>query len=120
WASPGTSPAWPYSWPRTIRRLCVGNASWSMAAEMPSSTKGDKAMGKTIAEKVLARASGKSDVKPGDIVTAKVDLNYTVESGFVQTLNKIVEAGLPDGLPKIANPDNVAVMTGDHVGCHGT
>ena len=30
-------------------------------------------MGMTMAEKVLARASGRKEVKPGEYVTAKVD-----------------------------------------------
>ncbi len=76
-------------------------------------------MGKTIAEKVLSRASGGKDVKAGDFVTAKVDLHYNLETGFVEVHNKILEAGLPDGLPKVADPEIIAIMLGDHQGCHG-
>ncbi len=75
-------------------------------------------MGKTIAEKVLARASGGKDVKAGDFVTAKVDLHYNLEAGLVEVHNKVIEAGLSDGLPKVANPEIIAIMLGDHQGCH--
>ena len=40
---------------------------------MTISSKGELYMGKTMAEKILARASGSSSVSAGDIVTAKVD-----------------------------------------------
>lgn len=75
-------------------------------------------MGKTIAEKILARASGEKDVKAGDFITAKVDLHYNLERGLVEVHNKVIKAGLPEGLPKMANPDAIAVMLGDHEGCH--
>ena len=76
-------------------------------------------MGKTIAEKVLARASGKKAVSAGDFVTAEVDLHYNLETGVAEVHKKVVEAGLPDGLPRVANPDKIAIMLGDHQGCHG-
>jgi 3-isopropylmalate/(R)-2-methylmalate dehydratase large subunit len=75
-------------------------------------------MGKTIAEKILARASGGTEVKAGDFVTAKIDLHYTLERGFAEVHKKIVQAGLTDGLPKLADPDAIAIMLGDHEGCH--
>ncbi|MBI2908535.1 MAG: 3-isopropylmalate dehydratase large subunit [Chloroflexi bacterium] len=75
-------------------------------------------MGKTIAEKILSRASGGKEVKAGDFVTAKVDLHYVLEGGFVEVHKKVVEGGLPNGLPKLANPDALAIMLGDHRGCH--
>lgn len=75
-------------------------------------------MGKTIAEKILARASGIKDVKPGDLVTARIDLHYNLERGMVEVHDKVIAAGLSDGLPKFANPDNVAIILGDHAGCH--
>jgi 3-isopropylmalate/(R)-2-methylmalate dehydratase large subunit len=76
-------------------------------------------MGKTIAEKILARASGGKDVEVGDFVTAKVDLHYNLERGLPEVHNIVVEAGLPDGLPKIADPDKLAIVLADHLGCHG-
>jgi 3-isopropylmalate/(R)-2-methylmalate dehydratase large subunit len=77
---------------------------------------GDR-LGKTIAEKILARASGSKNAKVGDFVTAKVDLMYVMEIGFAQIHEKLVQAGLPDGLLKMANPDIAAIMLGDHRGC---
>ncbi len=32
--------------------------------------------------------------------------------------DELVEAGLPEGLPKVANPEIIAIMVGDHQGCH--
>ncbi|MBM2824369.1 MAG: Aconitase protein [Dehalococcoidales bacterium] len=75
-------------------------------------------MGKTIAEKIFARASGEKNVAAGDYVTAKVDLHYNLETGLAEVHRKMIEAGLPDGLPKVANPDIIAIMLGDHEGCH--
>ncbi|MFC1940721.1 aconitase family protein, partial [Chloroflexota bacterium] len=77
-------------------------------------------MGRTIAEKILARASGEKEVQAGDFLTAKVDLHYNMERGLVEVHNKVIEAGLPDGLPRMANPETLAIMLGDHEGCHGT
>jgi 3-isopropylmalate/(R)-2-methylmalate dehydratase large subunit len=76
-------------------------------------------MGKTIAEKILSRASGR-DIRAGDFVNARVDLSYVPEEGLFEVHKKLVEAGLPDGLPKLADPDRVAVMLGDHQGCHAS
>ena len=75
-------------------------------------------MGKTIAEKVFTRTSGGKDVKAGDFVTAKVDLHYNPDDGMAEVHHKVVEAGLPDGLPRVANPDILAVILGAHHGCH--
>ncbi|MBI4333325.1 MAG: 3-isopropylmalate dehydratase large subunit [Chloroflexi bacterium] len=75
-------------------------------------------MGKTIAEKILARASGRADVRPGDIVTARVDLHYNLERGLVELDEKLLEAGLRDRLPRLADPDRLAIFLGDRAGCH--
>jgi 3-isopropylmalate/(R)-2-methylmalate dehydratase large subunit len=75
-------------------------------------------MGKTIAEKILARASGKPDVKAGDYVTAAVDLHYNLEKGMAEVHRKIVEGGLPGGLTRVKDPDRLAVVIGDHEGPH--
>lgn len=75
-------------------------------------------MGKTIAEKVLGRASADKDVSAGDYVIAKVDLHYDVEIFLAEVHHRVVAAGLPDGLSEIANPDGLAIMLGDHQGCH--
>lgn len=75
-------------------------------------------MGQTIAEKIFARASGKHDARAGDFVTGKIDLHYNLEAGLVEVHNKVVQAGLPEGLPGVADPDKLAMMLGDHSGCH--
>ena len=75
-------------------------------------------MGKTIAEKILARASGKAEAKAGDFVTAKIDLHYNPEAGMAEVHRKVAEAGLPEGLPHVADPDRLAIILGDHHGCH--
>ncbi|MDI7261569.1 MAG: aconitase/3-isopropylmalate dehydratase large subunit family protein [Thermodesulfobacteriota bacterium] len=54
----------------------------------------------------------------GDFITAKIDLHYNLERGLVEVHNKVLKAGLPDGLPKMADPDAIAIMLGDHEGCH--
>lgn len=77
-------------------------------------------MGNTIAEKILARASGHGEVKAGDYITAKPDLHYNVERGMAEVHKRLIEAGLPNGLPKLATPDKIALIIGDHSGCHGT
>ena len=76
-------------------------------------------MGKTIVEKILAKASGGGDVEAGDFITAKVDLHYNLETGLTDIHNRLIEVGLPDGLPQMADPDRLAIMLGDHEGCHG-
>ena len=75
-------------------------------------------MGKTIAEKILNRASGEKDVEAGSFVTAKVDLQYNLETVLIEVHNRLLKAGLPDGLPKVADPEKLAIMLGDHQGCH--
>lgn len=75
-------------------------------------------MGKTIAEKILSRVSSEKDVEAGDFITARIDLHYNLESGLVEVYNKVIEAGLPNGLPELADPEKIAIMLGDHYGCH--
>ena len=74
-------------------------------------------MGKTIAEKILARASGCDSVEPGDYVTAKVDLEYNLDEDRMH--RRVVKAGLPDGIPEVADPEGLVITVGDHWGCHG-
>src|SRR5262249_32805113 len=44
-------------------------------------SKGNLAMGMTLAEKIVARAAGRSHVTPGEIVTCAVDLAMIHDSG---------------------------------------
>ena len=65
-------------------------------------------MGMTMAEQVLARASGKSEVRPGEYVTANIDCVMTHE-GFAGAYRTLVEAGID----KIWDADRVVVVL-DH------
>lgn len=48
-------------------------------------------MGMTLAEKILARASGRASVQPGDIITAKVDLAMMHDSGGPRRIAPLLE-----------------------------
>ncbi|MFB0561891.1 MAG: 3-isopropylmalate dehydratase large subunit [Candidatus Lokiarchaeia archaeon] len=65
-------------------------------------------MGMTLAEKILARASGKEDVKPGEYVTADIDLAMAHE-GFAAVYLGLLGAGIN----KVWNPDKIVVLL-DH------
>jgi 3-isopropylmalate/(R)-2-methylmalate dehydratase large subunit len=68
--------------------------------------------GKTIAEKVLARAAGRDRVEAGEIVDARVD-RICVNEQFERLHRSLVEAGFPGGLPRIARPERVHLLV-DH------
>jgi 3-isopropylmalate/(R)-2-methylmalate dehydratase large subunit len=61
-------------------------------------------MGMTILEKILARASGRSKVSPGEIVTVNVDMAVEMDLPYTYS-NRIPE--------KIWDPDKIAVIL-DH------
>ncbi|GMA97366.1 3-isopropylmalate dehydratase large subunit [Pelosinus sp. IPA-1] len=67
-------------------------------------------MGMTIGEKILARASGKDVVKPGEIITAKVDLCMS-NDGTTHLNIDIFENQLK--AEKVYNPDKVVFIV-DH------
>src|SRR6202012_2293679 len=66
-------------------------------------------MGQTIAEKILARKSGKSSVSPGEIVEAYPDLvmSHTATWRSVSVMNKV-------GATKLVDPARLAVVL-DHI-----
>ncbi len=66
-------------------------------------------MGKTIAQKILSRASGVSDVEPGRIVDASPDLvmSHTATWRSVDVMKKL-------GATKLFDPSRIAVVL-DHV-----
>jgi 3-isopropylmalate/(R)-2-methylmalate dehydratase large subunit len=70
-------------------------------------------MGMTMAEKILARAAGKPSVKPGDYVDCKLD-GVVAMQGFVETHGHAISAGLPDGLPRIFDPEKLIMMIEHH------
>jgi 3-isopropylmalate/(R)-2-methylmalate dehydratase large subunit len=64
-----------------------------------------------IAEKILSRASGKSDVKPGDIIDAKVDkamINEITGPLAIQAFKEI-------GTPKVWDKKRVVMILDHHV-----
>lgn len=63
-------------------------------------------MGMTIAEAILARASGRACVRPGDLVVVEVDTVVVLDTNFYKTLRREVLT--------VHNPDAVAVIY-DHV-----
>ena len=63
-------------------------------------------MGMTIAEAILARASGRTTVAPGDLVVVDVDTVVMLDSSFFKTLRREVV--------KVHDPDKVVVIY-DHV-----
>ena len=66
-------------------------------------------MGMTMAEKVLARASGRNVVRPGDYVTARIDLLMANDLGFP----KIYDAITRRGVTKVWDEEKVVVVM-DH------
>ena len=67
-------------------------------------------MGMTVAEKILARASGLPSVKTGDVVEPKVDLAMSHENAAL-VINQFLEVYQGTTLqPKIWNPSRVSVI----------
>ncbi|NYE19271.1 3-isopropylmalate/(R)-2-methylmalate dehydratase large subunit [Microbacterium immunditiarum] len=65
-------------------------------------------MGMTMAEKVLARRSGRTVVRPGDIVVTDVDLIVLADTVFSDTPDT-----LPTDLLGVAHPERIVVLM-DH------
>jgi 3-isopropylmalate/(R)-2-methylmalate dehydratase large subunit len=68
-----------------------------------------KNMGMTMAEKVLARASGRKAVTPGEYLTVPIDLLLINDRGFLDTY----EAMLRSGITRVWDPDRIVVVI-DH------
>lgn len=66
----------------------------------------------TIAEKILARASGQSSVQPGDYVTAGIDVAM-MPSNINATVKKYAEAGITGSPQKIWDTEKVVAAL-DH------
>ena len=62
------------------------------------SFEGDRILGKTIIEKILARASGERDVRPGQIVVVKIDTAVLLDSSFSPFRREIRKVFDPDKL----------------------
>ena len=67
-------------------------------------------MGMTVVEKILARATGASKVRPGDVVEPAVDLAMSHENAAL-VINQFYEIwkGV-EGEPRVWNPDRVAII----------
>ncbi len=68
-------------------------------------------MGSTIAQKVLARAAGKKQVKVGEIVTARVDLAMANDLTAPLAFKQFHAAGAT----KVFDPAKVCIMAGRHM-----
>jgi len=67
-------------------------------------------MGMTMAEKILARASGRREVKPGEYITAKVDQVMSQEAfGDVYQILK------EEGVERVWDPSKVAILLDHYV-----
>jgi 3-isopropylmalate/(R)-2-methylmalate dehydratase large subunit len=68
-------------------------------------------LGLTLAEKIIARAAGREVVRPGEIVTCKVDLAMMHDSGGPRRVKPILERlGA-----KVWDPDKVVVISDHYV-----
>ena len=66
-------------------------------------------MGQTLVEKIIARAAGKDSVRPGEIVTCKVDLAMIVDSGGPRKIwPRLKELGVG-----VWDPEKIVVVS-DH------
>jgi 3-isopropylmalate/(R)-2-methylmalate dehydratase large subunit len=65
-------------------------------------------MGMTMAEKILARASGKNEVRAGEYITAKIDMIMT-HDGFANVSQALEDAGIN----QVADVEKIVVLL-DH------
>jgi 3-isopropylmalate/(R)-2-methylmalate dehydratase large subunit len=70
---------------------------------------GGRIMRMTMAEKVLARAAGREAVRPGEIVTADIDMLMVADMSFYDSYELMINAGCD----KIRDPDKLVVIM-DH------
>ena len=70
-------------------------------------------MSMTVAEKVLARAAGKSSIHAGEYVDCRLDGIMAYQS-FIETHTRAIEAGLPNGLPRVFDPEKLFLMVEHH------
>jgi 3-isopropylmalate/(R)-2-methylmalate dehydratase large subunit len=67
-------------------------------------------MGRTLAEKILARAAGRERVQPGQFVTARIDLAMTHDIFAADVFGHLVDAGVE----RVFDPERVVVVF-DHL-----
>lgn len=68
-------------------------------------------MGSTAAEKIIARASGRSKVAPGETVTVKVDLAMANDMTAPLTIKQFEGAGAAS----VYDPDRICIVAGRHM-----
>lgn len=67
-------------------------------------------MGMTIVEKILAKASGKTSVKPGDVLEPEVNVAMSHENAAL-VINQFNEVFQGTGIePKVWNPERIAII----------
>jgi 3-isopropylmalate/(R)-2-methylmalate dehydratase large subunit len=67
-------------------------------------------MGKTIVEKIIAKATGQATVKVGDVVEPAVDMAMSHENGAL-VINQFLEVYKGTGLkPKVWDPSKIAII----------
>ena len=69
-------------------------------------------MGMTMAEKILARHSGRTEVRAGEYVTAKVD-QVCIYDSFIDIEEGMEEAGIEGGLTRVWDKSRVVILI-DH------
>jgi len=76
-------------------------------------------MAMTVAEKILARASGREEVKPGDVIEPRVDLAMSHENAAL-VINQFKEVFAGTGLePKVWDADKIAIIFDHRVPAEG-
>ena len=68
----------------------------------------------TIAQKILARAAGKTEVKPGEYVVADIDLAMLHDPGLQNAIPILKEAGITG----VWNPQKVVCLIDHQVPAH--
>ncbi len=78
----------------------------------PGSTRhGTNVMGRTLAEKIICRAAGREDVRPGEIVTCRIDLAMVHDSSGPRRVGPILERlGV-----RVWDPDKLVVISDHYV-----
>ena len=67
-------------------------------------------MGMTMAEKILARVSGREKVKPGENVTAKVDQVMSQEA-----IAEVYRVLKEEGVERVWDPNKIAILLDHYV-----
>src|SRR5689334_25437355 len=80
--------------------------AYSYIHQIASALRRSRSMSMPVAEKVLARAAGKSSIRSGEYVDCRLDGIMAYQS-FIETHTRAVEAGLPDGLPRVFDAEKL-------------